>query len=257
MSVEQIQEENASYNILLLSDIGVGKTSLLKTAKMPVLVHSFDPGGSRLALLRPIINSGEYIYDDRYEKESLDAPHVYKDWEQEFMRLKRGGAFEQIGTYVIDSFTTWMDGAKNELGKRKAGGSVKDMRPKKGSWEGILEKQDWQVLGQITIDMVKMCSALPCDFILTGHLVLIEDEVSGRLMVRFKSIPSLQVNIPLLFDEIYVMESKETPDGVTRSLITQNTGRYVARTRLGAGIFETRERADLGYLRQKAFDADK
>jgi GTPase SAR1 family protein len=251
-TTQEIADRYNTFNMILLGDSGVGKTSILNTARMPVLIHSFDPGGAKLAHLRPLINSGEIIYDGRFEHDSVDNPTAYMAWEAEFIRLKSMGIFSQIGTYVVDSYTTFMASAKNELIKRRMGGNVRDLKPKKGSWEGILEKQDWQILGQITIDMVKLATALPCDFILTGHTTLVPDETTGRQLVRFNSIPSLRVDVPLLFDEIYVMQAEDSPQGMSRRFITNTTGRYIARTRIGSGIFDTYEPADIGKLLKKA-----
>lgn len=233
-------------NICLLGDLGVGKTSILSTARMPVLVHSFDPGGCKLHHLQPLIKEGKIIVDSRFEKEDGKKPTAYKEWESEFERLRMGNVFSGLGTYVIDSFTTWLAALKNEIVKRK------------GRSEGVLQLQDWQVIMNVVIDMTKLCTALPCDFILTGHLSLEKDEVSGRMLARFKSIPSLQIDVPLLFDEIWVMLSEEVKNGTERRILTQSTGKYTARTRIGSQVFEMYEEADIKKMLKKAglSDAD-
>jgi myosin-crossreactive antigen len=81
---------------------------------------------------------------------------------------------------------------------------------------------------------------------------LIKDDSLGKTILRFKSIPSLKVDIPTLFDEIYVLEAKETSKGIERRLITAPPERYEARTRMGGGLFETREVADFKELFKKA-----
>ena len=229
-----------TFNALILGESGVGKTSLLETARKPVLIHSFDPGGSKLRNFLPLIKDGSVIVDSQFEVEDMKKPSAYMAWENEFEKLKRDNIFSGVGTYVIDSFTTWISSLKNEIAKRK------------GRSESILQIQDWQVIGNIVVDTMKLCTALPCDFILNGHLTLEKDEVSGRHIARFKTIPSLRIDIPLLFDEIYVMLAEGTRDGVERRLLTQPDGKYLARTRIGARLFDVYEEADISLLLKKA-----
>jgi len=228
----------STVNILLLGQVGVGKTELCKTARAPILIDSFDPGGTKH--LGEEIKKGRIIVDSRYENEDSSHPQAYSTWEREFLRRREIGLFSQIGTYVIDSFTMWLEALKNAIAVRK------------GRAEKLLQLQDWQVMGNVLRDMVLLATSLPCDFILTGHLLLVKEEVSGRMIARFNTIPSLQVNIPLLFDEIYILQTEEKADGVERRLLTSPTGRYEARTRIGAHRFSLYEKPDIKYLLNKA-----
>ena len=241
-----------TFNALWLGEVGTGKTTLLKTCRFPILVHSFDPGGTKV--LKKEIEEGKVIVDSRYEKEDANNPTAYHAWEEEFFRLRAGGVFDKVGTYCLDSFTTWFECLKNQITARKA------VKPKATSGYrgitsrsiGLMEQADWQVAGNIVRDMSKLCTALPCDFIMTGHLLLEKEDVSGRMIAYFNSIPSLRVNVPLLFDEIYVLLCQETSSGVARKLLTQPTGKYVARTRIGAGKFALYEEPDIKALLTKA-----
>jgi ABC-type phosphate transport system ATPase subunit len=40
-------ERQQTLNALICGDSGSGKTSLLRTCRRPILVHSFDPGGNK------------------------------------------------------------------------------------------------------------------------------------------------------------------------------------------------------------------
>jgi len=241
-----------TFNALWLGEVGTGKTTLLKTCRFPILIHSFDPGGTKV--LKTEIEAKKVIVDSRYEKEDANSPTAYALWESEFFKLRNGGLFDKIGTYCLDSFTTWFECLKNQINARKAVKSkaAAGYRGATSRSVGVMEQMDWQVAGNIVRDMSKLCTALPCDFIMTGHLLLEKEDVSGRMIAYFNSIPSLRVNVPLLFDEIYVLICQETSQGVERKLLTQPTGKYVARTRIGAGKFDLYETPNIKALLTKA-----
>ena len=227
-----------TYNCLLLGESGTGKTRSIETMRKPVLVHSFDPGGTKT--IRKAIVEGGIIVDTRFEKDSTKDPTAYNLWEAEFDRLRFGGVFEGIGTYVIDSFTTWLETLKTMTAK------------KQGRENLVLQLQDWQVIGNVMRDMVKLCTSLPCDFVCTGHLSVEKDEVTGGLKATIAAPPSLQIQLPILFDELYVSESVETSEGVSHAFITQNTGKYQCLTRIGRDVFDLREKPDFKALLIKA-----
>lgn len=229
-----------TFNAIILGNLGSGKTSILKTCPKPVLIHSFDPGGTKLRDMKPLIDSGEIIVDNSFEIDSMNRPTAYDSWEREWERLRSADVFANIGTYCIDSFTTWIQSLVYAVAK------------KSGKGFGCLSQPDWQRIKNVVIDIVRLNTALPCNFIMTGHLQLVLDKVEGKSIVRFNSIPSLKINVPVLFDEIYVLDTENSPNGLSRTLITSNTGRFEARTRIGAGVFEVREKPDIKYLLEKA-----
>jgi len=250
ISLEDLRQ--GKFNALILGFQGTGKTHLLKTCRLPVLIHSFDPGGTKH--LRKEMLEGKIVADTRFEKEDMNDPTAYSLWEDEFFRLRSMNAFAEVGTYCIDSFTTWFDALKDQICRRKGLPTklAAQYRGATGRAVGLLEQQDWQVAGNIVKDMTKLCADLPCDFILTGHTLLEKEEVSGRMIAFFNAIPSLRINVPILFDEIYIMEAEETTAGIRRSLLTAPTGRYIARTRIGSEKFELHEEPNIKHLLKKA-----
>jgi hypothetical protein len=247
-SMYTAQLAKGTFNMLLLGLPGVGKTHMISTARKPIMIHSFDPGGARLSVLQKLVKSGDAIIDERFEREAIKVqngrtildPQAYELWEKEFLFLYESDFFSQVGTFCIDSFSLWLQALKARIAV------------KAGRTDGLLQIQDWQVIGNVLRDMVKLCTAADCDFIMTGHVYLEKEEMSGRMLSHFYTIPSLRVDVPMLFDEIYVMEATETKDGIIREVITQPTGKIVARTRMGSEVFEVREKPDIMYLLKKA-----
>jgi hypothetical protein len=233
------QPRNKTFNALIYGGFGVGKTNILRTCRKPVLVHSFDPGGTKT--VRDEIEKGSIIADTRFENEDPFHPTVFKMWDDEYHRLKKGGVFDGIGTYVLDSATTWASAAMNVvLDKGKRAGSQPF-------------QQDYLPAMTLIENAVKDMTTLPCDVILIAHEDVDKDEASGKMFVGPLFVGKLKYRIPILFDEIYYATTKETSQGVSYYLLTRTTGLYRARTRLGkGGIFDTYEVQDIKALLKKA-----
>ena len=229
-----------SFNAIVYGYMGTGKTTLLGTARKPVLLDCFDPGGEKVLVDQ--IKTGEIMVRNSYQIEDSRKPTAYRAWEKEFDRLRNTpGFFEQIGTYAIDSVTTWSEALMNSILKAN------------GRAGGTPQMQDYLVQINTIRDAIKLITALPCDVILTGHVDTEKDEVTGRLTTGVMITGKLKEKLPLLMDEVYMTVSKETSKGVEYSLLTRNTGLYKARTRLGRnGIFETYENPDIKALLERA-----
>lgn len=232
-------QQNQTFNALVYGDMGSGKTNLLRTARKPVLVHSFDPGGTKT--IRDEVAKGSIVVDARYEVEDPMNPTAFVAWDKEYHRLKSGGIFSQIGTYAIDSATTWAAAAMNVV-------------LKKANRLGSQPFQQDYLPAMVMIEnAIKDMTGLPCDCILICHEDTDKDEGTGRMFIGPLFVGKLKVRVPVLFDEIYHAESKEDSTGVKYSLLTRSTGLYKARTRLGkGGLFEVREVQDIKALLKKA-----
>jgi hypothetical protein len=231
---------NQSFNLLLYGSVGTGKTRLAKTCRRPILIDSFDPGGTNT--LKDEIKAGWIIADTRWESEDPKTAIMWDAWCKEMERRRRGGIFDQIGTLYIDSATTWSDSAMHKTVK-KAG------RP-----GGYPFQNDYTPTMNAIENAIRELTSLPCDVVLTAHEDVEKDEVSGKMRVGPLLIgKTARQKIPALFDEIYCTQSKELSTGVQYSLLTRSTGFYFARTRLGReNRFEMYETPDIKQLLRKA-----
>lgn len=233
------QAQQKSFNALIYGDFGTGKTRLLKTCRLPVHVDSFDPGGTKT--IRDDIAGGKVLADVRYEVEDPMKPTAFALWDKEYHRRKRDGYFEQIGTYVIDSATTWASAAMNVV------------LQKASRLGGPPYQQDYLPAMSMIENAIKDMATLPCDTILTAHLDVDKDEATGRMFVGPLFVGKLKQRIPLLFDELYCAQTKNTSAGVVFSLLTRSDGIFKARTRLGKeGLFLTNEEPNIKALLKKA-----
>ena len=233
-----------TFNGIIYGPPKVGKSTILKTVPGPVLVHSFDPGGS--IVLEDEIKSGKVIVDTRFEVDDPMNPKAFALWEKEMDQLIKDKFFDHIGTYALDSMTTWGQCIMYEIVRR---GAVKSAKRKVG---GAPMQQDWMPQMSIIENWMRKFVGLPCNCILLGHddLPTNEDGVAiddRRLMITGK----LSKRVPALFDEVYYMSVTNSVKG-TRELQTQPKNRVSAGSRLGrGGKLELHEPPDIKALLKK------
>jgi hypothetical protein len=237
------------FSALVTGETNAGKTFLLRTARLPVHIDSFDPGGTKG--LRDLIASGDIVADTRYENDDPFDPKAYADWKKATDVRFQIGYYNQFGTYCLDSATTFGMAVMNYglANKSRAGESPQmrvDYSPQKTEMTNYFRK----------------LMNLPCDFILTGHLremrkVLSVDTKTGvvreEVKFRFYTTGQAVITIPLLFDEIYVITGKQGSDGPRREMLIDSLGEYIARSRLKSkGLLNSVESPDIKALLKKS-----
>lgn len=208
-----------SFSALVLGGSGTGKSFLTRTARAPVHIDAFDPGTARG--LRDEILAGRLVVDSSFEVDDPFKPTAFSRWEKLMDKRIASGYFNHVATYVLDSATTWASAIMAEILKQAG---IPGQTPRFTHDYGPQKK---------TIDnWLRKILTLPCDFILTGHLEQVKDELSGKVSWRFFTTGKGSLTIPLLFDEIWVTDPKETSKGTEYRLLTQATGSHIARSRL-------------------------
>lgn len=246
VEIEKLQKMYAedprqkSFNLLLCGELGSGKTYIFRTCRLPVHVDSFDPGGTKC--LKPEIDAGKIVVDSRYESEDPSDPKMFQLWKDKTRWRIREGYFANFGTYCIDSATSWQEAIMNwRLKSEGMAGKpprfTKDYTPQKAEIR----------------NMIRLLIDLPCDFIITGHLETIRDESSARVIYRWLTTGKGQIILPTLFDEVYVLDPKDSAEGPVYRMLTRSTGTFLARSRLGrGGVLDVHEKPDIKALLKKA-----
>jgi hypothetical protein len=237
------------FSALVCGETNAGKTYLLRTARRPIHVDSFDPGGTKC--LRDLIASGDVIADTQWEADDPFNPDKFAKWMKATELRFQIGYYDNFGTYCLDSATTWGDAVMN-YGLAASGHAGESPRM----------RQDYNPQKVHMVNYVRKLMSLKCDFILTGHLrtdeeLLSVDASTGiqrkDVKYRFYTTGQAVVTIPLLFDEIYVIRGAgEGRDGPKREMLIDSLGKYIARSRLKAnGKLEAIEPPDIRALLKK------
>jgi hypothetical protein len=237
------------FSALVTGETNAGKTFILRTARKPIHVDSFDPGGTKC--LRDLIESGDAVADTRYEDDDPFNPKAYAEWKKNTDIRFQIGYFNQFGTYCLDSATTFGMAVMNyQLGSKSRAGEAPQMRV------------DYHPQKVEMTNYFRKLMNLPCDFILTGHLREIKKLISldtktgvahEDIKYRFYTTGQAVITIPLLFDEIYVITGKEGRDGPKREMLIDSLGTYIARSRLKSkGLLNAVEPPDIKALLKKA-----
>lgn len=235
----QEEEKNQQFSLLLLGDKGSGKTFLMRTARKPVHIDSFERGGTMG--LRDWIRRGEIVVDTSYEGDNPSKPAAFAKWKKDFEQRKRDGYFNHFATYVLDSCTKWqeaiMDGilyAANRPGTQPR-------------FQEDYPKAKYEIHSSMMALMT-----LSCDIIVTGHVAPVSDSSGGPVEYRFVSTGKESTLIPISFGEQWITHTKDSATGVKYEIITRRVGKYLASSRLaGEGKLSTYEEPDLKAILKK------
>lgn len=235
------------FSALITGESGSGKTFLARTCRFPIHIDSFDPGGTKC--LRKWIESGDIIADTRWENEDPYKPSVYEEWKKDTDLRFETGYFNNFGTYILDSLSTFGDAIMNSvLDKADIAGQQPRFR------------KDYAPQKIDLVNRVKKFMTLPCDFIVTGHLDRLQEPIGKDkygdpiydVKFRLRVTGNAVVTVPMLFDELYIVKGKETSTGPTAVLVTYAQGKYLARSRLRSdGKLDVEENADVKKLLSK------
>ena len=242
------------FSALVTGETNAGKTFLLRTARKPIHIDSFDPGGTKC--LTDLIKKGDIVADTQWEADNPFSPDKFAKWMKAIDVRFSIDYFKHFGTYCIDSATTFGEAVMNY-----------QLASKGREGEAPQHRHDYMPQKTYMSNYIKKLMSIPCDFILTGHLrenrkLISIDAKTGiaheEVNYRFFTTGQAVVTIPLLFDEIYVLTGKDGRGREPkREMLIDSLGTYIARSRLKAnGKLDAVEAPDIKkLLRKVGFDA--
>lgn len=238
------KEHVRKFNALVYGAIGTGKTTLITTARKPILLDSFDPNGAETRAILPLIESGDVIVRD-YGHDRWHKPIQYAKWAKETEELKRTGFLESIGTYALDSLTSFQRSMMYHILTLNKKGIKQELN--------MPSQTAYGVQLNTMIDIINDIMAFPCDVIITGHITTERDQVTLEEETRLLLSGQQSEVVPTEFMEKWITRVIRGQGGeYQHKLQVKNDGKYKAETRIGGGVFETFEDPDVKALLKKA-----
>lgn len=225
------------YTALIMGIYSSGKTHILGTGRKPIIINSFDPTGT--LVLRKLAKSGGVLIR-KYWNEDRNNPTEYKRWETQWETDIQNGLLspEFVGTYCLDSFTTFIAALVNWWSRNNT-----NKLPYLNDFPGIYA---------LIQDVIKRTASLGIDLIVTGHLEIDTDDVSGKKTAMLATYNKLRTELPLLFTEKLVANADGYKEQVAYQLLTAPQGKFHAGTQLGAdGLLDPIEQPDIKHILKK------
>lgn len=232
---DKYQARRVSFNNAIIGPPGSGKTFSLRTARKPVLIYQFDPGGAES--VDDLIQAGQ-IFVTEYLEPDANAPVAFRAWERDFAAHQKSGLFDQIGTIALD-VTMWSRACQTAIlhanGRKFAPGGKSELGHGRGATPYLMEMRDYGVLKTTLSQYLGMLTGISCDFVALMHQK--EDwEGEGNEARLVGYVPlitgTLAQEAPLLFDEVYYTLVSRTAAGPKYEWITAPDGKRAARSRL-------------------------
>ncbi len=230
------KSREVGFNLMVYGQSGTGKTYAIQTLPKPVYIHSFDRHG--WSTISHLIDQKNIIVDTRFEgmfgsRTALNSGDtVYELWEKEFKKLAEADFFSKIGTFVIDSATSWalsiMDAVLKQSGKRLTTGWMIGRKE-------TPDQKDWQVQMECVKLALDSFLSLPCHCYLICHEIREKNELDGSIMTMPLLTGKLREQIPPTFDEVYKVCVTSGSSNNSYKLLTQNDGNIIAKSRMSGG----------------------
>lgn len=199
---------------LLVGSTGGGKTSQIVTLPGRTFAYLFDP--SALSSLRGFDVEYETFFPEKVNisAQSLtkgkgdrplgkdDASEVYREWEEDFEKKISTNYFDAFDNIAFDSFTTFSDIVMDRI-------LFINGRP--GHFP---QQDDWTAQMASITNVVRTLVGMNKLLLFTAHDEFKQDEQSKRMQNSLILTGKLKVKLPLLFSEIWHMDSACTADKI-------------------------------------------
>lgn len=206
---------------LLVGSTGGGKTTQIATLPGRTFAYLFDP--SALSTLRGFDVEYETFFPEKVnlniqslskgKKDTAlgkeDASEVYREWEEDFEKKLASNYFDAFDNIAFDSFTTFSDIVMDRI-------LYINGRP--GHFP---QQDDWTAQMASITNVVRTLVGMNKVLLFTAHDEFKQDEASKRMQNTLMLTGRLKVKLPLLFSEIYHMDSNCTAEKINYTAQTR------------------------------------
>lgn len=261
---KEMQESAYTFSALLQGKYGTGKTRMLGTLPLPLLIYAFDPKCAvvLMVLYRELIEKGWIVVLPLWGEEKLKKPINFKNFVSMFDAHVESGFFNKFASVAVDSFSTFSIAGANYI--------LHDQNEKRRrKWRGPgfeantnLTQPDYNPLYTHFFYVIHTLQGSTANFVMTGHLEPEKEpyKMQGDTNVYYRTTGyslrayhRLKEDIPRLFSEKYIMLREGEGKDQEFSLLTAPKDLYYASSQLAAnGALDYIEKPNFRHLLKKA-----
>lgn len=224
LKINDTSSQVKKLNILLIGEVGSGKTTMSVTGPKPVYYYGLDLAGSDH--LAKFAQQGWLVRDTRFQNDDPQNPTVFARFAEDLTWKIRNKTFHSFGSVIVDSGTGLMRTSLAQvLKERNRAGGVP-------SGAGFGES-DYSHAQNKLKNVLYQLLMLPCTVILTAHVDIWKQEATDRIFTGVALTGQLKKDVPGMFGEVYYMMPELTPTGMKWQVITQFDGTFNARSSIG------------------------
>ncbi len=229
---QQLSELNTEKRLKILAygHSGTGKTIFACGFPLPIYVADFDGKISSARNYYSIKDSErlkQISFDSFQPKGKIEIDKPFARYNTELVNLERLAAGPEpfpYKTVVLDSVTTYLEQMTREVMRQKPQTKRYDKDTPVLQDYGIVSSHFKLYLSRIL--------QLPCNVVVTAHIGLTKDELTGEVTYGALLTPKLAPMLPILFEEVYRTYT-ELKDGKTLYMAqTQASRKYSARCQI-------------------------
>jgi hypothetical protein len=266
-----MQKTVHNFSAIVMAVPGTGKTFMLGTLPLPLLIFAFDPNAAVTikSAYKDLFNKEWVKILPFWKRESFNKPINFDNFEIAFDKMLEERFFDKFASVAIDSFTTFSRSASysclyynNNMREKKAAENKnsKHKNPKDARLQN-LAMGDYNSLYASIYHKITGIQGRPVNFVLTGHLAPVIEtytvnfkEMERTIGYELNAFRTLKSTVPALFPEKYCLVREG--DGANQEfklLTAPYAGLYHASSGLAAsGNLNYIEKPNFRHLLKKA-----
>lgn len=191
----ELLNEERNISMLLMGEPGSGKTVAACSFPTPLLILDFDGKADSAALFYKEDKDrlANIDVENLSARIGVDPINTFVKWIDELSKNLK------YKTVVLDSITTFSRLTLEHIVKTNPG--IKRTMSKQGAQPGM---QDYGILRREFAKLIPGLLGLPCNVVMTAHIHIEKDELTGSLHRRPLMDGSFAEQLPVYFKEVYL-----------------------------------------------------